>query len=143
MFIGQFEHAVDQKNRVAIPVKFRRSVKGGAVITKGLDGCLFLFTADKWQKMAQSIGQLPVTKSSARVFARLILASAQEVQFDKQGRILLPQYLAKYASISRDAIGVGVYDRIEIWDKARWNRGVEKDEGKVGKAVEELSEFEI
>ena len=140
MFIGQFEHAIDEKNRLAIPAKFRRSIHGEAVITKGLDGCLFLFTADKWQKMAQSIGQLPLTKSSARLYSRLILASAQDVEFDKQGRIILPQYLRKYASIDGDAMVVGVYDRIEIWDKSKWSKTVEKDETKAAKAVEELSE---
>ena len=143
MFIGQFEHTIDEKKRLAIPVKFRRSIRDKAVITKGLDGCLFLFSADKWQKMAQSIGQLPLTKSSARLYARLILASAQDVDFDKQGRIILPQYLKKYAAISKDAFVVGVYDRVEIWDKNRWNKSVEKDEGRIGKAVEELSEVGI
>lgn len=143
MFIGQFEHTVDQKNRLAIPVKFRRTLANTAVITKGLDGCLFLFSRDKWQKMAQGIGELPLTKSSARLYARLILASAQEVEFDKQGRIILPPYLRKYASINKDAIVAGVYDRVEIWDKAKWGKTVERDESKAAKAVEELSQLDI
>ena len=143
MFIGQFEHAIDEKNRLAIPVKFRRAISGGAVITKGLDGCLFLFTSEKFKKMAQSIGELPLTKSSARVYARLILAGASDVEFDKQGRVILPQYLRDYAGLTHVSIVVGVYDRIEIWDKSKWGKTVEKLDSKVGKITEELSDLGV
>jgi len=143
MFIGQFEHAIDQKGRIAVPFKFRRSIASGAVITKGLDGCLFLFTREKWQKMAQSIGQLPLTKSSARLYARLILAGASDVEFDKQGRIIMPQYLREYANIGKNAIVVGVYDRVEIWNKSKWKRAIEKVENKAGEIAEELSELGV
>ncbi|MCX6809335.1 MAG: division/cell wall cluster transcriptional repressor MraZ [Candidatus Berkelbacteria bacterium] len=143
MFIGQYEHAIDEKGRVAVPAKFRKFIKNEAVITKGLDGCLFLFTAEKWQKMAQSIGQLPVSKSSARLYARLILAGASDVEFDKQGRIILPTYLRKYAGIKRQVIITGLYDRIEIWDKKSWVKQISQVEGEAGEIAEDLSELGI
>ena len=143
MFIGQFEHAIDEKNRLALPVKFRRAISGGAVITKGLDGCLFLFTREKFQKMAQSIGELPLTKSSARLYARLILAGASDVEFDKQGRMVLPQYLRDYAGLTHNTIVVGVYDRVEIWSKTKWSKTVEKLDSKAGEIAEELSELGV
>lgn len=136
MFIGQFEHTIDEKNRIAIPSKFRKQFKGGGVISKGLDGCLFLFTKDHFSKMAQNIAELPLSKSSARLYARLILASAQEVEFDSQGRILMPGYLKKHSLVKKDAIILGLYDRVEIWSKELW----EKEQNKSGRKAEELIE---
>ena len=142
MFIGQYEHSIDEKSRLAFPAKFRRKFAGGAVITKGLDGCLFVFAKDKWQKMAENIGQLPYTKASARVFARLILASAVETDFDNQGRVLLTGYLKQYAGLKRKAIVAGLYDRVEIWSEEKWKGEIAKVDKDAGRAVEELSEFE-
>lgn len=136
MFIGQFEHTIDEKNRIAIPSKFRKEFKSGAVLSKGLDGCLFLFAKDKFRQMAQSIAELPLTKSSARLYARVILASAQEVDFDNQGRIVLPGYLKKHGSLKKDAMVLGLYDRVEIWSK----EGFEKESAKSDKRAEELIE---
>lgn len=143
MFTGQYEHSLDEKNRIAIPSKLRASFKEGVVITKGLDGCLFLFTKNKWQKMATSIGQLPTTKSSARLYARLLLASAVETNFDKQGRIIIPAYLAEYANISLKGVIIGLYDRVEIWDKKKWDTLSQKVDKEAGKIAEELSELGI
>ena len=142
MFIGQYEHSVDQKGRLAIPSKFRKGLSDGAVATRGLDGCLFLFSRSKWQKIAESVGQLPETKSSARVYARLILAGASELEFDNQGRAIIPGYLRKYAGIGSSAVVIGLYDRLEIWSKTKWNKYVEKNEAKAAEIVEELSNFE-
>lgn len=143
MFIGQYEHSVDEKGRLAIPAKFRRVFKDGAVITKGLDGCLFVFTREKWSKMAESIGQLPETRSSARVYSRLILASAVDGEFDNQGRILLPNYLRDYAKIKKKGIVAGIYDRVEIWSEENWKKEMSKIDKEAGKVVEELSEIGI
>jgi MraZ protein len=143
MFIGQYEHSVDQKGRFAIPSKFRKDLGSGAVITKGLDGCLFLFTSAKWRKMAEGIGKLPVAKASARQYARLILSSASEVEFDSQGRILIPQFLREYSGISSKAIVTGLYDRIEVWDKASWKAVTKKIDKQAGEIAEELSELGI
>jgi len=143
MFVGQYEHAIDQKGRVAIPAKFRQIFKKEAVVTKGLDDCLFVFTREKWQKMAASIGQLPVSKSSARLYARLILAAASEAEFDSQGRILLPAYLRNYAGLKDQVVVIGLYDRVEIWDKKKWNKMIGKVENEAGKIAEDLSELGV
>ena len=140
MFIGQYEHSVDQKGRLAIPSKFRKNLSDGAVVTKGLDGCLFLFSRAKWQEMAENIGQLPETKSSARLYSRLILAGASEAEFDNQGRVLIPAYLRKYAGVKSSVVVAGVYDRIEIWSKAVWDKYIEKNEKEAAEIVESLSE---
>jgi MraZ protein len=143
MFVGQYEHAIDQKGRVAIPAKFRRVFKREAVVTKGLDGCLFVFAREKWQKMATGIGQLPVSKSSARLYARLILAGASEAEFDNQGRILLPAYLRSYAGLKNQVVVIGLYDRVEIWDKKKWGKMIGKVENEAGKIAEDLSELGV
>lgn len=143
MFIGQYEHSVDEKGRLAVPAKFRRALKEEAVITKGLDGCLFLFPQAKFKKMAESIGQLPYTKSSARLYARLILAGASDVEFDKQGRVIVPGYLRDYAGLKTAAIVIGLYDRIEVWSKSKWQALVEKIEPKAGEIAEELSDLGV
>lgn len=143
MFIGQYEHSIDAKGRIAVPSKFRHAITGGAVITKGLDGCVFVFPAEKWRKMAQNIGQLPLTRSSARLYSRLILSGATEVEFDKQGRIVLPSYLREFANLKSHAIVIGVYDRVEIWNKAQWKKAISKVEDKAGEIAEQLSDLGI
>ena len=143
MFIGQFEHTIDEKNRIAIPSKFRREFKEGAVISKGLDGCLFLFTKNKFKTMAQSIANLPLSKSSARLYARLILASAEEVVFDNQGRIVLSGYLKKHSLLKKEALVVGIYDRVEIWAKENWEKEVNKADKKAEELIENLSELGV
>jgi len=143
MFIGQYEHSVDAKGRLAVPAKFRKALSTGAVITKGLDGCLFVFAREKWQRMAESIGKLPVSKSSARLYARLILASAAEAEFDNQGRVILPAYLREYAKLTKLAIVTGLYDRVEIWSKANWKKISEKVDKEAGEIVEELSDLGV
>lgn len=143
MFIGQFEHSVDEKGRVAFPAKFRRGLQSGAVVTKGLDGCLFVFPKTKFIAMAEHISQLPYTKSSARVYSRLILSNACEVEFDKQGRALLPSYLREYAKIASNAVITGLFDRIEIWSKQNWSELGKKVDKEAGEIVEQLSDLEI
>ena len=93
MFIGEYQHSLDQKGRLAVPVKFRAELKKGAVVTKGLDNCLFLYPKSEWQKLAKKLVNLPINKANTRAFSRLMLAGAMEVEFDKQGRIMLPEYL--------------------------------------------------
>ncbi len=139
MFIGQFEHSIDTKSRIAIPSRFRKGFQEGIVITKGLDGCLFLFSKTRWQKMADSIGQLPTTKSSARLYARLLLASAVAEKFDKQGRVVVPGFLKRYAGLKGKVVVTGLYDRVEVWDKKIWEKLEEKVDKDAGKIAEELS----
>lgn len=120
MFLGEFEHTIDQKGRLAIPVKFRAALADGAVVTRGLDSCLTLYPKKEWNELATRIANLPITEPNARSFARFMLAGAMDVEADKQGRIILPAYLRQYASLGARVIVAGLANRIEIWDEKKW-----------------------
>lgn len=120
MFIGEYSHTIDEKNRLAIPIKFRPELAGGAVVTKGLDGCLFLYTLVEWQKWVEKINTMPVTQKTARAFSRMMLGGAMDVEVDKQGRIILPKYLVEYANLNHNVIVTGLFNRLEIWDQKVW-----------------------
>ena len=141
MFIGEYNHSLDEKGRVAVPSKFRSSFKKGAVVTRGIDNCLFLYPKETWEKLAAKFSALPISQSKARAFARLMLAGAMDVNFDSQGRISLPDYLRKYSNIKKKAIIAGLYDRLEIWDEAAWEKyktGAEKNSEEIAEALGEL-----
>jgi len=141
MFIGEYQHAVDGKGRLAVPVKFRKDLTKGAVVTRGLDRCLFVFSAVEWQKLAEKLAALPLSQANARAFARLMLAGAMEAEVDKQGRVLLPEYLREYAKIGKDVVVAGLYSRIEIWDRAAWEKyktKTEKDSDHIAERMGEL-----
>jgi len=125
VFYGEYEHALDKKNRVIIPVKFRDALKQNYVekffITRGLDKCLFVFTEDEWRVQEQKFKTRSFTKSEVRKFNRIFFSGASDVGCDKQGRILVPQYLKEYAEIKKDVFIIGVSNRFEIWSKDNWN----------------------
>ena len=120
MFLGEYSHTIDEKGRLAIPVKLRKELGEGAVITRGTDRCLFVYPKSEWTKLAEKISALPLSDARARSFSRLMLAGAMEVEFDKQGRALLPGYLKEYAGLTENAVLAGVYNRIEIWETNAW-----------------------
>lgn len=122
MFIGEYKHSLDGKGRLAVPAKFRTLLGKGAVVTKGLDNCLFLYPKKKWEEVASKYADLPVNQAQARSFARHMLAGAMEVEFDNQGRVTLPDYLRTFASLKNKAVVAGLYDRLEIWDEDAWER---------------------
>ena len=141
MFIGEYNHNLDTKGRMAIPAKFRNLLKKGAVVTKGLDNCLFLYPKEKWEEMAQKFAELPISQSKARAFARHLLAGAVQVEFDNQGRITLPDYLRQFAGLKKKVIVAGLYDRLEIWDETNWNKykkDAEKDSSNIAEALGEM-----
>ncbi len=121
MFIGEFNHTIDSKGRVSVPAKFRAELENGCVLTRGLDGCLWLYTMPEWQKIADQVSQLPVTQKNARAFARFVLSGAMDLKTDKIGRINIPKYLAEYAEISEKVVVAGMYNRLEIWSESKWN----------------------
>jgi len=125
MLSGEYRHTVDEKGRVIIPSKIRNEMGSNMVITRGLDGCLFGYNEIEWNKIMEKLSTLPFTKSDARNFTRFLTSGAQTVEFDKQGRINIPNYLMNYAEISRDVVIVGVINRIEIWEKDKWNKLIE------------------
>ena len=141
MFIGEYQHTIDEKGRLAVPVKFRAELSKGAVVTRGLDNCLFLYPKKDWQELAVKLSKLPISQANTRAFSRLMLAGAMDVSLDKQGRVILPDYLRKYALVKKKAIIAGLYNRLEIWDEAAWNKykaGTEKDSGDIAEALGEL-----
>ncbi len=143
MFIGEYQHQIDSKKRLAIPAKFRRELGKSAILTRGLDNCLFLFTRQEWGKLVKRLGELPMGQSDARGFVRLMLAGAMDMNIDSLGRILVPEYLKIYAALKKRVIVVGLYSRIEIWDETHWNRYKTKTEKEVGNMAERLSELGI
>jgi len=143
MFIGEFTHNLDAKGRMAVPVKFRTKLNGGAIITRGLDHCLFVFTSAEWELLAKKLISLPLAQSNSRAFVRLMLAGAMDVEVDKQGRILIPDYLREYAGLKKQAVVAGLYNRIEIWDSESWKQYKTKTESASDEIAEKLSELGI
>lgn len=143
MFLGEFKHSIDQKGRVAIPAKFRSKLSSGAVVTRGLDNCLFLYPKEEWEELANKLAKLPISQKDARAFARLMLSGAMEVEIDKQGRITLPQYLREYARLKNEAVIAGLYSRIEIWDKDEWEKYKKESEAQNVDIAERLGELGI
>ena len=143
MFIGEFQHNLDAKGRMAVPAKFRQKISGGAIITRGLDHCLFVFTNPEWEAMAQKLDTLPLVKSDSRAFSRLMLAGAAEVDLDRQGRILIPDYLREYAGLKKQVVVTGVNKRFEVWDAESWKQYKTKTESASDEIAEKLSELGI
>lgn len=124
MFYGEFEHSIDRKGRLILPAKFRETAKNQFVekffVTRGLDKCLFMFSEEEWRSQENKFKTMSFTKQQSRTFNRLLFSGAVEVSPDKQGRILLPQYLKDFGDIKKDVVIVGVSNRIEIWAKDAW-----------------------
>lgn len=120
MFMGEYNHTIDTKGRLIIPSKFREALGDTFVVTKGLDGCLFVYDNEEWNTFEEKLKALPITNKEARQFVRFFLAGAAEVEVDKQGRILVPNILREFAQISKDVVLIGVASRIEIWSKERF-----------------------
>ncbi|MCX6808636.1 MAG: division/cell wall cluster transcriptional repressor MraZ [Candidatus Berkelbacteria bacterium] len=136
MFIGEYQHSIDDKGRISLPAKFRADLANGCVVTRGLDNCLWIYPKNDWQELAARIAEMPVTQKNARAFARFILSGAVECQIDRNGRVNLPKYLADYAEIKGKAIVAGMYNRLEIWSESKWQSFKEEME----KNSEEIAE---
>ena len=122
MFIGEYEHSVDVKGRVIMPVKLREDVGETFILTKGLDGCLFAYSQTEWTNFEEKLKTLPLTNKNARDFVRFFLSGAIECEIDKQGRFLIPGNLRDYAKLDKEIVILGVGTRIEIWDKQIWQK---------------------
>jgi len=122
VFLGQHDHAIDDKGRLAIPARFRAALAEGLYLTAGVERCLHILTPQAWQVMAESIANLPWLDPNARQVQRNMFALATHVVPDKLGRIVVPQYLRTYAELGSEVVVAGVFDRIEVWDKAAWER---------------------
>lgn len=120
MFIGEFTVSMDAKGRIAIPAKFRSLLNASAVVTRGLDRSLLLYPKKEWEELAKKLSGLPITKSDSRAVSRHFLAGAFDAELDKQGRMMIPDYLRKFASLTKRVVVAGLYNRIEIWDEQAW-----------------------
>jgi len=141
MFLGEFHHTLDDKVRLAIPATFRAELASGAVVTRGLDRSLFLYPKQKWEGIASKLASLPLGQADTRAFARLMLAGAREVEVDRSGRITVPDILRAYAGMSRDVVVTGLYDRIELWDKASWKTYADQTEKDSNDIAERLGDL--
>ena len=120
MFMGEYSHNIDAKGRMIVPSKFREQLGDEFVVTKGLDGCLFVYPNEEWQNIEEKFRNVPLTSKDARKFSRFFFAGATTCEVDKQGRILLPAVLREFAGLEKEVVSVGVLKRIEIWDKNTW-----------------------
>ena len=127
MLIGEYHHNIDEKGRLIIPSKFREDIGNSFVVTRGLDGCLFVYSLVEWEKIVAKLKKLPFTKKDARIFTRFFLASATVCEFDKQGRINLVNSLIKYADLKKECLVIGVNDRLEIWSLDKYNNLMEEN----------------
>jgi len=142
-FIGEYHYNIDQKGRLAIPARFRKELISGAVLTRGIDHCLFLFANNEWQELSKKIISLPLSQANSRAFSRLMLSGAMEVNIDNQGRILIPDYLRQYAGLNKKVVIAGVFNRLEIWDETTWKQYQEKAEKESVDIAEKLSDLSI
>jgi MraZ protein len=143
MFIGEYQHSIDLKKRLAVPSKFRSELKNKVVITRGLDKCLFIYPMKVWEELAGKLGTLPVGESSTRGFIRLMLAGALDCEIDKQGRVLVPDFLKEYAGLDRNVIIAGVYNRLEIWDDKKWENYKKNAEKNTDEIAEQLGRLGV
>ncbi|MDD5569206.1 MAG: division/cell wall cluster transcriptional repressor MraZ [Candidatus Pacebacteria bacterium] len=143
MIIGQYYYSLDPKKRLTIPPKFRNVLGEGAVLTKGIDGCLFLYAQKEWEALADKLSKLPLSEQNARSFTRVMLAGAMDVKIDSLGRVLIPDYLKDYAKLDKKVVIAGLYDRIEIWDEDKWQKYGQATDSQVGSIADGLKELGI
>ncbi|AEN99417.1 division/cell wall cluster transcriptional repressor MraZ [Fructilactobacillus sanfranciscensis] len=141
MFMGEYRHNIDSKGRIIIPAKFREQLSQVFVITRGLDGCLFGYSAEEWEKVQAEVDKLPFNKKDARTFSRLFFSAATECEIDKQGRVNLPSSLVKYAGLVKNCVLTGVSTRFEIWDADKWDTYTEESQDDFNEIAENLLDF--
>lgn len=139
--MGEYRHNIDSKGRIIIPAKFREQLSQVFVITRGLDGCLFGYSAEEWEKVQAEVDKLPFNKKDARTFSRLFFSVATECEIDKQGRVNLPSSLVKYAGLVKNCVLTGVSTRFEIWDADKWDTYTEESQDDFNEIAENLLDF--
>ena len=140
MFMGEFHHNLDAKGRIIVPAKLREDIGENIIITRGIEDCLFVYSATEWTKVVSKLKTLPFTKKDARSFTRMFLSGATSLEFDKQGRVTIPNPLINYASLEKECVVVGVNDRLEVWAKDKWDSFVEGSREELSDLAESLFE---
>jgi len=143
MLMGEYRHNIDEKGRLIIPSKFREEIGEKIVVTKGLEGCLFIYSLDTWDKITNKLKTLPFTKKDARNFMRFFLSGATVCEIDKQGRMNLSSPLVEYANLKKECSIIGVNDRLEIWSSERFNKQMEENDEQVSDIAENLFEVDF
>jgi len=141
MFLGEYQHSLDEKGRVIMPARFREQLGASFFITRGLDGCLFVYPREEWLKLSNEVQNLPLARKDARAFSRMLFSGAVEVECDKQGRVSIPNVLRDYAAIQKDLVIIGVSARIEIWAADTWAELTREVAGKFEELAEKLEGF--
>lgn len=143
MFMGEYRHTMDEKGRVIMPAKFREALGENFVITRGLDNCLFVYPHSEWQVLEEKLKRLPLTRQDARAFVRYLLSGAAECEFDKQGRVPIPNSLRDHGLINKDVVIIGVANRIELWSKEKWDEYLKRAEESYEELAETMEELDI
>lgn len=141
MFMGEYNHTIDAKGRLIIPAKFRELLGTEFVLTRGLDGCLFIYPVDEWKGFEQKLRALPLTNKNARTFSRFFVAGAAMCELDRQGRVLVPQTLREFAGLEKDVVLTGNLDRIEVWSKDKWSENCDYDD--MNEIAESMQDMDI
>jgi MraZ protein len=143
LFLGEYQHSIDDKGRIIIPAKFRDALGPDFIITRGLDHCLFIYPRSEWNQLEQRMKSLPSMAANARAFTRLLFSGASECEWDKQGRIHVPAHLREYAKLEKDCTVIGVSTRVEIWDKATWEEYSRQSQDSFNEIAEKLVDFDF
>ena len=141
MFMGEYNHTIDAKGRLIIPAKFRELLGTEFVLTRGLDGCLFIYPVDEWKAFEQKLRALPLTNKNAKTFSRFFVAGAAMCELDRQGRVLVPQTLREFAGLEKDVVLTGNLDRIEVWSKDKWSENCDYDD--MNEIAESMQDMDI
>ena len=143
MFMGEYEHNIDRKGRLIMPAKFREELGEHVVVNRGLDGCLYVYTAAQWEEVYTKLQALPSNRKEARAYQRMMLSKAAECEMDSQGRILIPSSLVSLAGLEKECMIIGVANHLEIWAKAKWLALEEEQDGMFEELAESLQDFQL
>ena len=140
MLVGEYEHTIDEKHRLTLPAKFREAFAEGAILTRGLDGCVFAYRREDWARSVESrLAALDPLSEAGRRMRRYFFGGAAEADLDRQGRVTVPSQLIEYAKLGREVVVIGIHDHLEIWDRAAWRRELERFEGSAEDVAERLA----
>ncbi|MFD2116231.1 division/cell wall cluster transcriptional repressor MraZ [Paenibacillus yanchengensis] len=143
MFMGEYQHTIDDKGRLIIPSKFREALGPVFVATRGLDNCLFVYPMEEWKVMEEKLRALPLMKADARAFTRFFFSGAAECELDKQGRVNIPAQLRQYAQLDKDCMVLGISGRVEIWSKQLWDGYYEQSAEAYNDMAEQLVNYDF
>jgi MraZ protein len=140
LLVGEYEHTIDDKHRLTLPAKFREAFADGAILTRGLDGCVFAYRREDWARSVESrLAALDPLSEAGRHIRRYFFGGAAEADLDRQGRVILPAHLVAHAKLGREVVVIGIHDHLEIWDRAAWRRELEGLEGSAEDVAERLA----